>query len=160
MDWFTACLTLAHSLPTASPSHSSVHSVQWTSPTMWQVARFHPCLSLSLSLHLCLAPSPAPHQHIVGGQSSSSGTSPLHQLTPNLTLPLFNRKNQNQTRADLFGSSSSSSNSRSNGHNREQQTALLYEQQNDLRMEELASKVSALNKVPTPPPCRSRGFLF
>ncbi|KAF9950843.1 hypothetical protein BGZ72_007560 [Mortierella alpina] len=56
------------------------------------------------------------------------------------------RKNQNQTRADLFGASSSS-NSRSNGHNREQQTALLYEQQNDLRMEELASKVSALNKI-------------
>ncbi|ORY90609.1 hypothetical protein BCR41DRAFT_427053 [Lobosporangium transversale] len=53
------------------------------------------------------------------------------------------RKNNHQTRAELFGSPSSHSNS----YNREQQTALLFEQQNDLRMEELASKVSALNKI-------------
>ncbi|KAI7829376.1 hypothetical protein BC939DRAFT_441708 [Gamsiella multidivaricata] len=55
-------------------------------------------------------------------------------------------KNQNQARADLFGASSSSSHN-NNAYNREQQTALLFEQQNDLRMEELASKVSALNKI-------------
>ncbi|KAK3839629.1 MAG: hypothetical protein J3R72DRAFT_447690 [Linnemannia gamsii] len=55
-------------------------------------------------------------------------------------------KNQNQNRSDLFGSSSSS-NQNNNAYNREQQTALLYEQQNDLRMEELASKVSALNRI-------------
>ncbi|KAF9332869.1 hypothetical protein BGZ91_011529 [Linnemannia elongata] len=54
-------------------------------------------------------------------------------------------KNQNQNRADLFGSSSSSN--QNSAYNREQQTALLYEQQNDLRMEELASKVSALNRI-------------
>ncbi|KAF9283915.1 hypothetical protein BGZ88_010248 [Linnemannia elongata] len=52
---------------------------------------------------------------------------------------------QNQDRADLFGSSSSSN--QNSAYNREQQTALLYEQQNDLRMEELASKVSALNRI-------------
>ncbi|KAF9425804.1 hypothetical protein BGZ76_003061 [Entomortierella beljakovae] len=55
-------------------------------------------------------------------------------------------KNQNQNRTDLFGSSSSSS-SNGNSLHREQQTALLFEQQNDFRMEELASKVSALNKI-------------
>ncbi|KAI8594960.1 hypothetical protein EDD21DRAFT_392443 [Dissophora ornata] len=54
-------------------------------------------------------------------------------------------KNQNQTRSNLFGASSSTGNN--NAYNREQQTALLFEQQNDLRMEELASKVSALNKI-------------
>ncbi|KAF9377808.1 Ubiquitin carboxyl-terminal hydrolase 38 [Podila verticillata] len=57
-------------------------------------------------------------------------------------------KNQNQVRSDLFGGSSSSSHgSNSFNRDREQQTALLYEQQNDFRMEELASKVSALNKI-------------
>ncbi|KAF9300826.1 Ubiquitin carboxyl-terminal hydrolase 35 [Mortierella antarctica] len=57
-------------------------------------------------------------------------------------------KNQNQARTDLFGGSSSSSHgSNSFNRDREQQTALLYEQQNDFRMEELASKVSALNKI-------------
>ncbi|KAG0295059.1 hypothetical protein BGZ96_012632 [Linnemannia gamsii] len=54
-------------------------------------------------------------------------------------------QNQNQNRADLFGSSSSSN--QNSTYNREQQTALLYEQQNDLRMEELSSKVSALNRI-------------
>ncbi|KAF9329638.1 Ubiquitin carboxyl-terminal hydrolase 35 [Podila minutissima] len=57
-------------------------------------------------------------------------------------------KNQNQARTDLFGGSSSSSHgSNTFNRDREQQTALLYEQQNDFRMEELASKVSALNKI-------------
>ncbi|KAG0335337.1 Ubiquitin carboxyl-terminal hydrolase 38 [Podila horticola] len=57
-------------------------------------------------------------------------------------------KNQNQARSDLFGGSSSSSHgSNTFNRDREQQTALLYEQQNDFRMEELASKVSALNKI-------------
>ncbi|KAG0277493.1 hypothetical protein BGZ95_005861 [Linnemannia exigua] len=55
-------------------------------------------------------------------------------------------QNQTQNRSDLFGSSSSS-NQNNSAYNREQQTALLYEQQNDLRMEELASKVSALNRI-------------
>ncbi|KAG0307167.1 hypothetical protein BGZ98_000921 [Dissophora globulifera] len=55
-------------------------------------------------------------------------------------------QNQNQARSDLFGGSSNSNNN-NNAFNREQQTALLFEQQNDLRMEELASKVSALNKI-------------
>ncbi|KAI8350303.1 hypothetical protein B0O80DRAFT_458687 [Mortierella sp. GBAus27b] len=53
-------------------------------------------------------------------------------------------KNNSQTRADLFGGASSSS---SRDRDREQQTALLFEQQNDLRMEELASKVAAINKI-------------
>ncbi|KAG0099583.1 Ubiquitin carboxyl-terminal hydrolase 35 [Podila epicladia] len=57
-------------------------------------------------------------------------------------------KNQSQARSDLFGGSSSSSHgSNTFNRDREQQTALLYEQQNDFRMEELASKVSALNKI-------------
>ncbi|KAF9921929.1 hypothetical protein FBU30_008006 [Linnemannia zychae] len=69
-----------------------------------------------------------------------------HLLFASSHLPLkLIMKNQNQNRADLFGSSSSSN--QSNAYNREQQTALLYEQQNDLRMEELASKVSALNRI-------------
>ncbi|KAG0023562.1 Ubiquitin carboxyl-terminal hydrolase 35 [Podila clonocystis] len=50
-------------------------------------------------------------------------------------------------RSDLFGGSSSSHSSNTFNRDREQQTALLYEQQNDFRMEELASKVSALNKI-------------
>ncbi|KAG0056362.1 hypothetical protein BGZ83_005278 [Gryganskiella cystojenkinii] len=58
-------------------------------------------------------------------------------------------KNTTQNRSDLFGGAGggSSSNNSHNALNREQQTALLYEQQNDFRMEELASKVSALNKI-------------
>ncbi|KAK3821233.1 MAG: hypothetical protein J3Q66DRAFT_332877 [Benniella sp.] len=53
-------------------------------------------------------------------------------------------KSNSQSRADLFGASSGSNH---NAYNREQQTALLFEQQNDLRMEELASKVAAINQI-------------